>query len=115
MVLIILIILIYNPSDQPVPDSHMYVCLCNGVTDRQLIEAATQGASESGGRVPAEQIADRLGAGLGCGSCREFALDIVERATATHQAPVVLSDGTGSRASTPHPTPILSYRFGLAT
>lgn len=115
MMLIILIILIYTLPDQPVPDSHMYVCLCNCVTDRQLIEAAVQGASESGGRMPAEQIADRLGAGLGCGSCREFALDIVERAAATHQAPVVLSDSTGSRASTPHPTPILNYQFGLAT
>ena len=93
----------------------MYVCLCNCVTDRQLIEAAVQGASESGGRVPAEQVADRLGAGLGCGSCREFALDIVERAAATHQVPAALSDSTGSRAATPHPTPVMSYQLGLAT
>ena len=72
----------------------MYVCLCNCVTDRQLVEAAAEYRDQSGygdSAAFATQVADRLGAGLGCGSCREFALDLVERA-ATRQVSVVLPD-----------------------
>ena len=68
----------------------MYVCLCNGVTDRQLINAA--GELASGSRISAEQIVDQLGVGLGCGSCREFALALVERSAAREVA-VLLPDG----------------------
>ena len=67
----------------------MYVCLCNGVTDQQLLEAAAEPALPSGtgrGASFAEQIVDRLGVGFGCGSCRSFALDLVERAAAARQA-----------------------------
>ncbi len=61
----------------------MYVCLCNRVTDRQLVEAAAELAFASGTESVssfAEQAADRLGAGLGCGSCRSFAVDLVGQA-----------------------------------
>ena len=72
----------------------MYVCLCNGVTDRQLVEAAAELALPTGtgsGPSCAERIVDRLGAGLGCGSCRDFAIDLVERAAAK-QASVMLPE-----------------------
>ena len=72
----------------------VYVCLCNRVTDRELVEAATAFASEpeTGASASfAERVADRLGAGLGCGTCREFALDLVEWA-ATRRSMVVLPD-----------------------
>ena len=72
----------------------MYVCLCNCVTDRQLVEAASEfslrPASEDASSF-AEAVANRLGAGLGCGTCRNFALDLVVRA-ATGQSSVVLPD-----------------------
>ena len=87
----------------------MYVCLCNRVTDQQLVEAAAEIGCEPGTECSAslaEQIVDRLGAGLGCGSCREFALDLVTRA-ATRQSSVVLPNRisvpiglTGSRQGT---------------
>ena len=70
----------------------MFVCLCKGVTDRQLVEAAAEFTLEPGpGDVSsfAERVADRLGAGLGCGACRDFAIGLVERAAAK-QASVVL-------------------------
>lgn len=82
----------------------MYVCLCNGITDRQLVEAAAELDLEPDpGNVSsfAEQVADRLGAGHGCGSCRDFAIGLVERAAAK-QASFVLperepvSSGSGS-------------------
>ncbi len=41
----------------------MYVCLCNGITERQIAQAARCGA-----RSP-EDLAQRLGVGLGCGRC----------------------------------------------
>lgn len=65
----------------------MYVCLCNGVTDRQLVEAAAELALESGAGSAsslARRTADRLGAGLGCGACRDFAIDLVEQALPEH-------------------------------
>ena len=87
------IIPIYNSSPPLTRDGRaVYVCLCNRVTDRQLVEAAAEFASEPGSGDSAsfsEQVADRLGAGLGCGTCREFALHLVERA-ATQQISVVL-------------------------
>lgn len=78
----------------------MYVCLCNAVTDRQLVEAATEFALNAGcARSSAEDVADRLGAGLGCGSCREFALDLVERA-AMERASVILAEEAPSEMIT---------------
>lgn len=75
----------------------MYVCLCNGVTDSQLVEAAVESASESGGtNFSAERVADRLGAGLGCGTCREFAVELVRRA-GTRSASVVLPAASVTR------------------
>ena len=68
----------------------MYVCLCNGVTDRQLVEAAAEIALEPGAGSAsslARRTADRLGAGLGCGACRDFAIDLVEQAVAEHALP----------------------------
>jgi len=72
----------------------VYVCLCNCVTDRQIVEAAAEFGAQSGygdAAAFATQVVDGLGAGLGCGSCREFALDLAERAATRHMS-VVLSD-----------------------
>ena len=95
------IVLIYTPG-RPASGiaESMYVCLCNGVTDRQLFEAAAELALQpgtGGGSSFAEQVVDRLGAGLGCGTCRSFAVDLVERA-ATRQAEA-LPPERGGRAS----------------
>lgn len=69
--------------------SSMYVCLCNEITDSQLVEAALESPAGPGGsRSSAERVADRLGAGLGCGTCRTFAVELVERAA--EQSAVVL-------------------------
>lgn len=45
----------------------MYVCLCHGITDRRIREAAEQGASSLG------ELAAMTGCGTGCGSCGELA------------------------------------------
>jgi bacterioferritin-associated ferredoxin len=41
----------------------MYICLCNAVTDRQIMQAAEAGARSR------EDLAQHLGVGLGCGRC----------------------------------------------
>jgi bacterioferritin-associated ferredoxin len=45
----------------------MYICLCNAITERQIIQAA-----ELGARSP-EDLANDLGVGLGCGRCTSCA------------------------------------------
>jgi bacterioferritin-associated ferredoxin len=59
----------------------MYICLCNGITDRQIVEAAAAGA-----RSP-EDLAQGLGVGLGCGNCASCAkallIETVARITGT--------------------------------
>ena len=42
----------------------MYICLCNAITDRQIVQAAQQGARSS------DDLAQGLGVGLGCGERR---------------------------------------------
>jgi len=49
----------------------MYVCICNGVTDRAIREAAANGV-----RTVAE-LRQHTGCGDGCGSCSDVAADIL--------------------------------------
>jgi bacterioferritin-associated ferredoxin len=50
----------------------MYVCLCEGVTDRAIRAAVDQGACSP------EQVAACTGAGTGCGSCHVEVRQIVD-------------------------------------
>lgn len=62
----------------------MYVCVCNGVTDRQIREAA-----ENGCRSVAE-LTMRTGAGATCGTCLELAAEILDEVHArTFDLPVL--------------------------
>jgi len=45
----------------------VYICLCNAITERQIVEAAELGARSS------EDLAHGLGVGLGCGRCTSCA------------------------------------------
>jgi len=94
----------------------MYVCLCNAITDRELVEAAVESSSAStGSRSSAEEVVDRLGAGLGCGACRAFAVEIVERAAAggaSVMLPSPFAIAITARTSPPRATPIPPRRVG---
>ena len=50
----------------------MYVCICNGVTDRQIREAAGSGVRSMA------ELTMRTGCGASCGSCVETATAILE-------------------------------------
>jgi bacterioferritin-associated ferredoxin len=62
----------------------MYVCICNGITDRAIRDAA-----EAGCRSMAE-LTMRTGAGSTCGSCVEMATEILEQARAMRDLPLPL-------------------------
>ncbi len=54
----------------------MYVCLCHGVTDRAIREAAEAGAQTLG------DLAAMTGCSTGCGSCSELASSLLDEARA---------------------------------
>ena len=53
----------------------MYVCICNGVTDRQIQEAVANGCRSMA------ELTMRTGAGASCGTCMETAAAMLESAT----------------------------------
>ncbi|KOE98462.1 bacterioferritin-associated ferredoxin [Stenotrophomonas geniculata] len=60
----------------------MYVCICNGVTDHQIREAASNGVST------VAELTMRTGCGATCGSCLDMAGDLLSKARATHDLPL---------------------------
>ncbi len=52
----------------------MYVCICNAVTERQIREAAHNGASS------VEALQDRLKVATCCGNCRDCARRVLGEA-----------------------------------
>jgi bacterioferritin-associated ferredoxin len=52
----------------------VYVCICNGVTDHQIREAALSGVAS------VSELTMRTGCGATCGSCLEMAGDLLQRA-----------------------------------
>jgi bacterioferritin-associated ferredoxin len=49
----------------------MYVCVCHGITDRQLRSAVDQGARSLG------EVQMQLPVGACCGRCVDSALDVI--------------------------------------
>jgi bacterioferritin-associated ferredoxin len=73
----------------------MYVCICNGVTDRQIREAATSGVRS------VAELTMRTGCGATCGTCLETAAGILDaHAPERRKAfPVPMLDAAISRAA----------------
>jgi bacterioferritin-associated ferredoxin len=55
----------------------MYICLCNAITDRDIVKAAEQGVCSS-----EDHLAPQLGVGLGCGRCTSCAKSILSETLA---------------------------------
>ncbi len=58
----------------------MWVCLCTGTTDFQIIESVKEGYDSL------TSIAEKFGIGHGCGSCVETVEYLIEETIRTHQA-----------------------------
>ena len=50
----------------------MYVCLCHGVTDKAIREAAQSGVESL------DELTASTGCGSSCGCCKELALQILD-------------------------------------
>ena len=61
----------------------MYVCICNGVTDRQIREAVDAGCAS------VSELTMRTGCGASCGSCLEMAAAMVAEMHAELPLPVL--------------------------
>nr|WP_254622240.1 bacterioferritin-associated ferredoxin [Stenotrophomonas sp. GbtcB23] len=64
------------------PSPHVYVCICNGVTDHQIREAAQSGVAS------VSELTMRTGCGATCGSCLDMAADLLAKARNTHELPL---------------------------
>jgi bacterioferritin-associated ferredoxin len=60
----------------------VYVCLCNGVTDRQIREAAEAGCRSM------SELTMRTGCGATCGSCVEMATQLLDEVHAARALPL---------------------------
>lgn len=60
----------------------MYVCICNGVTDHQIREAAQNGVAS------VSELTMRTGCGATCGSCLDMAADLLAKFSGTHALPL---------------------------
>lgn len=49
----------------------MYICICNGITDKQIREAAKAGITNLAG------LQQELGVAAGCGTCSDAAVEIL--------------------------------------
>ena len=54
----------------------MYVCICNGVTERDIRQAAVAGCGS------VAELTMRTGCGATCGTCLEMAASVLEGARA---------------------------------
>lgn len=70
----------------------MYVCVCNAVTDREIVERVRSGARTL------ESIRIELGVTSGCGQCVECASALIEQTLRALDDPSPGS-GTGSPAA----------------
>ncbi|WP_045726685.1 (2Fe-2S)-binding protein [Xanthomonas sp. GPE 39] len=69
----------------------MYVCICNGVTDRQIREAAEAGCRS------VSELTMRTGCGATCGSCLDMAADLLQSAL-TRELPLPVLVGLACAA-----------------
>ena len=62
----------------------MYVCICNGVTEQQVRDAA------GGGCASVAELTMRTGAGANCGSCLGLAAELLDEARSRRELPIAI-------------------------
>jgi bacterioferritin-associated ferredoxin len=63
----------------------MFVCVCNGITERQIREAVSDGACSL------DELGARLGVASGCGTCVDFARQVLHETLQSSAAGEVLN------------------------
>jgi bacterioferritin-associated ferredoxin len=62
----------------------MYVCICHGVTDQDIRQAADAGCAS------VTELTMRTGLGSGCGTCSELAGEILAESRASRAFPLAV-------------------------
>ena len=57
----------------------MYICVCNGITDREIRQCVASGVCSM------SDLECSLGVGASCGRCREAAVEILEQSRSPAQ------------------------------
>ena len=65
-------------------DPPVYVCVCFGITDRQIREVAQAGCASTA------ELTMRTGAGANCGSCLDMAAAVIEEVHGIRRQPLPL-------------------------
>ena len=73
-----------NRARVPIREYAVYVCVCNGVTDHQIREAAAAGCGSMA------ELTMRTGCGASCGSCVGTAAELLESEAAARRVRVEL-------------------------
>jgi len=68
----------------------MYVCVCNAVTDKDIINAAKNGASSL------EDLSDELNVATCCGRCATCAKGLLRQSCNAHQASHQIQSATAA-------------------
>ena len=68
----------------------MYVCVCNGVTDHDIRQAAAAGCSGM------TELTMRTGCGASCGSCVDTAVGLLEQEARARALPIALPLATAA-------------------
>jgi bacterioferritin-associated ferredoxin len=63
----------------------MFVCICNGITERQIREAVSEGVCSL------DELGARLGVASGCGTCQDFARQVLAETLQSTAASQLLS------------------------
>ena len=63
----------------------MYVCICNGVTDSQILEAVANGCRS------VAELTMRTGAGANCGSCLDMAAEMIAQMQSELPLPLLVA------------------------
>jgi len=61
-------------ENKPSPEVFMYVCICKAISDSDIKEAVARGAETL------SDIQTSLGAATGCGTCADFAREVINDA-----------------------------------
>lgn len=59
----------------------MYICMCHGITDRQIRDAVCEGAASM------HELRAELGVASSCGRCAQYAEQLLEETLTTSQVP----------------------------
>ena len=62
----------------------MYICICNGITDRAIRECAEAGSCSM------RDLECSLGVGINCGRCRDAAAEILQESLPPPALPVAI-------------------------